>query len=227
MAAPRVRGYADRPSRARVHRRHSRGRRPPALSQCRPAIVTRCAMMKSLCLVLALLCVGSTATAGSTAQSESTLHAALQRDLDDYLAARAKVEHVSAISLSIDLHGPGSNINVTAGRAQYGGEGEAVTPDDLWQIGSNTKAFTAATILQLEAEGKLTIDQTVGHWLPQYPAWKHVTIHRLLDMTSGIPNYSETEWMSHAWADEPKRDFTFKELVDAAYPSATNKLPVK
>jgi D-alanyl-D-alanine carboxypeptidase len=33
--------------------------------------------------------------------------------------------------------------------------------------------------------------------------------------------------MSRAWADEPKRDFTFKELVGAAYPSATNKLPVK
>jgi D-alanyl-D-alanine carboxypeptidase len=46
-------------------------------------------------------------------------------------------------------------------------------------------------------------------------------------MASVIPNYSETEWMSRAWADQPKRDFTFKELVGAAYPSATNKLPVK
>jgi D-alanyl-D-alanine carboxypeptidase len=33
--------------------------------------------------------------------------------------------------------------------------------------------------------------------------------------------------MSRAWANEPKRDFTFRELVDAAYPSATNKLLVK
>src|SRR5579862_9570501 len=222
MAAPRVRGYADRPSRARVHRRHSRGRRPPALSQCRPAIVTRCAMMKSLCLVLALLCVGSTATAGSTAQSESTLHAALQRDLDDYLAARAKVEHVSAISLSIDLHGPGSNINVTAGRAQYGGEGEAVTPDDLWQIGSNTKAFTSATILQLEAEGKLSIDQTVGRWLPEYPAWKDVTIRRLLDMTSGIPGYNKVPAMLGDYAKNPKRNFTIAELIAYVYPDNPN-----
>jgi len=62
--------------------------------------------------------------------------------------------------------------------------------------------------------------------LPEYPAWKDVTIRRLLNMTSDIPNYSETEWMSRAWEKDPMRAFTFKELVDAAYPSATNKLPV-
>jgi D-alanyl-D-alanine carboxypeptidase len=61
---------------------------------------------------------------------------------------------------------------------------------------------------------------------PEYPAWKDVTIRRLLDMTSGIPNYSETEWMSRMWADEPERNLTFKELVGAAYPSAANNLPV-
>ena len=47
-----------------------------------------------------------------------------------------------------------------------------------------------------------------------------------LNMTSGIPNYSETEWVSKAWANEPMRAFTLKELADAAYPSATNQLPV-
>ena len=93
-------------------------------------------------------------------------------------------------------------------------------------MGSTSKSFTVAVILQLEAAGKLSIDDTLGKWLPEYPAWKDVTIHHLLDMTSGIPNYSETEWMSRAWANEPMRAFTLKELVDAAYPSATNQLPV-
>ncbi|HET9573014.1 MAG TPA: serine hydrolase domain-containing protein, partial [Methyloceanibacter sp.] len=84
---------------------------------------------------------------------------------------------------------------------------------------------TVAVILQLEAAGKLSIDDTLGKWLPEYPAWKDVTIHRLLDMTSDIPNYSETGWMSRTWADEPMRALTLKELVAAAYPSATNQLP--
>src|SRR5262249_6034773 len=96
----------------------------------------------------------------------------------------------------------------------------------LSQMGSTSKSFTVAVILQLEAAGKLSIDDTLGKWLPEHPAWKDVTIRRLLDMTSGIPNYSETEWMSRAWANEPMRAFTLKELVAAAYPSASNQLPV-
>jgi D-alanyl-D-alanine carboxypeptidase len=76
------------------------------------------------------------------------------------------------------------------------------------------------------AAEKLSIDDTLGKWLPEYPAWKDVTIRRLLNMTSGIPNYSETRWMSEAWANERMRAFTLKELADAAYPSPTNHLPV-
>ena len=93
-------------------------------------------------------------------------------------------------------------------------------------MGSTSKSFTVAVILQLEAAGKLSISDTLSKWLPEYTAWKDVTIKRLLNMTSGIPNYSETEWMSRAWANESMRAFTLKELADAVYPSNGNKLPV-
>ena len=171
--------------------------------------------------ILAAICLAAPAAA---APSDADLRASLQRDINQYLAARSTAEHISAISLSVSLHGQAESINLTAGSTQYGG-GAPVTPQTLWQIGSNTKAFTAATILQLEAEGKLTIDQTVGRWLPQYPAWKHVTIRHLLDMTSGIPGYDLVPAMLAAYAKNPKRDFTLPELIAYVDPTHNPKAP--
>jgi D-alanyl-D-alanine carboxypeptidase len=179
----------------------------------------------ALLLAVTSLAVPAEATPAAAAPSEAALRAALQRDLNQYLRARSKIEHISAISLSISLHGQPQNMDVTAGRTQYGGGGVPVTPENLWQIGSNTKAFTSATILQLEAEGKLTIGQTVGRWLPQYPAWKHVSIRRLLDMTSGIPGYDLVPAMLAAYAKNPMRNFTAAELIAYVYPGNPHAPP--
>ena len=150
----------------------------------------------------------------------------VQAALDAWLAAQAQVEKVTGIAAYISFGAAGPAIEAFAGKVGRDPDSGPVDQDTLYQMGSTSKSFTAAVVLQLEAAGKLSIDDTLGKWLPEYPAWKDVTIRRLLNMTSGIPTYSETEWMSQAWVKEPMRDFTFKELVDAAYPSATNQLPV-
>ena len=166
--------------------------------------------------------VATVSLAAESAQVEK-----VQAALDAWLATRAPIEKVTGLAAYISFGDAGPAIEAFAGRVGRDPGAGPVDQDTIYQMGSTSKSFTVAVILKLEAAGKLSIDDPLGKWLPEYPAWKDVTIRRLLDMTSGIPNYSETEWMSRAWADEPKRDFTFKELVGAAYPSATNKLPVK
>ncbi|HEY6326367.1 MAG TPA: serine hydrolase domain-containing protein [Candidatus Cybelea sp.] len=169
--------------------------------------------------IVLLLCGSLLGALPPTASPDTALRASLQNDLDRYLAARAKAEHISALSLSVSLHGVPQTIDVTAGTTRYGGGGAPITPETLWQIGSNTKAFTSVLLLQLEAERKLNIRQTIGRFLPQYPAWKNVTIARLLHMTSGIPGYDSSEKMLRDYASSPNRHFTTSELVRYAYPT--------
>lgn len=176
-------------------------------------------------LVAVLAGAGVVVLASAALAAESTQVQRVQAALDAWLAARAPVEKVTGIAAYISFGAAGPAIEAFAGKVGREPDAGPVDQDTLYQVGSASKSFTVAVILQLEAAGKLSIDDPLGKWLPEYPAWKDVTIHHLLDMTSGIPNYTETERLSLAWANEPKRAFTLKELADAAYPSATNQLP--
>lgn len=61
------------------------------------------------------------------------------------------------------------------------------TPEVRFRLGSVSKQFTAALILLLEQQGKLSIDDPVHKYLQNVPAaWDHVTISELLDHSSGI-----------------------------------------
>jgi D-alanyl-D-alanine carboxypeptidase len=151
----------------------------------------------------------------------------VQAALEGWLAERAPVEGVTGIAAYVSFGTPGPAIEAFAGKVGRGPDDPPVDQSTLFGMGSTSKSFAAAVILKLEAEGLLSIDDTVGKWLPEYAAWGDVSIRRLLDMTSGIPNYSETEMISHAWVEEPTRDFTAEELVQAAYPTGSNDLTSK
>ncbi|MFD9789422.1 serine hydrolase domain-containing protein [Streptomyces sp. NPDC059070] len=68
-------------------------------------------------------------------------------------------------------------------------------PKAKFRIGSNTKSFTAATVLLLEADGLLSLDDTVAKWLPNavnangYDGSK-ITVRQLLNQTSNLPDYT-------------------------------------
>ena len=66
------------------------------------------------------------------------------------------------------------------------------SPDTRYLLGSMTKTFTALAILQLEEDHLLRLDDSVTRYFPEFTGWKEVTIHQLLNHTSGIPNYYES-----------------------------------
>lgn len=174
----------------------------------------------AVCAALSLLCPSYSAAATS-APSTTKVASELKADLQAYLKAHGAVEHVSAVSVSVSL--PDTRfIDVAAGTTAYGG-GDPVTPANLFQIGSNTKAFTAVLAMKMQAQHKLSIDDTVGKWLPQYATWKSATIHQLLDMTTGIPTYDNTMAWQRDYSSNPVRTFTPAELVAYVDPKSPLK----
>jgi D-alanyl-D-alanine carboxypeptidase len=78
-----------------------------------------------------------------------------------------------------------------------------------YEIGSITKQFTAAAILQLQEAGKLDIDATLASYLPDAPHAKEVTLKQLLSHTSGMPEYLDGPDVEQ-WAVKPA---TFEQIM--------------
>lgn len=76
--------------------------------------------------------------------------------------------------------------------------GVPLQPDMVFRLGSITKQFTAAAILMLAEEGKLSVQDRIEKHLPGYPTHGHtITIEHLLTHTSGIQSYTGMPgWMN-------------------------------
>lgn len=88
-------------------------------------------------------------------------------------------------------------------------------PDMVFRIGSITKQFTAVAILQLMEQGKLSLQDEITKYLPDYPMHGHsITIEHLLTHTSGIKSYTNVP----EFGDMIRTDMTPEEVVEKIKP---------
>ena len=137
-------------------------------------------------IALVIVLVGFMA---ARAPAQGPLAAELEARID--ALAAAALEAPGAVGLSVAV-GVGDRVVYAKG---FGlAEVEHKVPADaetLFRIGSVTKQYTAAAVMRLVEQGKLSLDDPIEKVLPEYPApAKPVTIRRLLDHTSGIPSYT-------------------------------------
>lgn len=86
-----------------------------------------------------------------------------------------------------------------------------LSTDNVFEIGSITKQFTAVSILMLEEQGKLKVEDEITKYIPDYPTnGKTITIHHLLNHTSGIKSYTSME----SFMKNARTDMTPTELID-------------
>jgi D-alanyl-D-alanine carboxypeptidase len=76
------------------------------------------------------------------------------------------------------------------------------TPATVYRIGSITKQFTSAAIMQLVEQGKIGLDDPMTKYLPEYPQWRGVTMRQLLNHTSGIHSYTANPDWVKTWGDD-------------------------
>ena len=167
--------------------------------------------------VVFIMCSGTQGRAQTGSQNLSRLTSALQRDLNSYLHDRSTAEHISALSLTVSLGTNKPAIHMVSGTTAFHA-GPPITPASLFQIGSNTKAFTAVVVLQLEAQGRLSIDAPIGSYLPQYPAYGKLTLRRLLNMTSGLETYDNLPIWYTNYVRDPKARQSADSLIRLVYP---------
>jgi len=83
--------------------------------------------------------------------------------------------------------------------------------ENVFEIGSMTKQFTAVSILMLVEQHKVSLDDEITKYIPDYPTQgKKITVHHLLNHTSGIKSYTTLKKLY----DIDKNDLTPIELID-------------
>lgn len=96
--------------------------------------------------------------------------------------------------------------------------------DYTYRIGSVTKTFTITVLLQLIGEGKLSLDDKLSKFYPQYPKADSITVRMLCNMTSGIRNYTGPEFFAEMWAN-PSRLWSPDELIDRGFAQGFDSIP--
>jgi CubicO group peptidase (beta-lactamase class C family) len=111
---------------------------------------------------------------------------------DDYVRSALAEKHIPGAAIVVIKNG---KIIKTAGYGLASVEFNVpVTPETVFEIGSVSKQLTAAGIMLLVEDGKITLDQKISTILPNTPdAWKNVSVRNLLTHTSGIKSYSSLD----------------------------------
>lgn len=99
---------------------------------------------------------------------------------------------------------------------------ESIETDDLFRIASVTKPLVATVVLQLVDEGEIGLDDAIADYLPgeiieQIMNADDTTIRQMLQMTSGIFNYTQSDDHFDAIDDDPGHMWTAAEVIEFAF----------
>jgi D-alanyl-D-alanine carboxypeptidase len=122
------------------------------------------------------------------------------------------------------LRTPQGDFMVSSGTTQLGTTTSPHADTRFW-IASNTKSMTAAVIVQLAQEGKLSLDDPVSKYVPSVPNGDNITIDELLTMRSGLYNYTDAPELAASVDRDPTKVWTTEEVLAIAFARPPNFPP--
>jgi D-alanyl-D-alanine carboxypeptidase len=171
--------------------------------------------------------VSCCAAAGATTTPQTTARSSGLKPIEP-AALQATVEKSAREMLvpgaMVLLRTPQGEFTINSGTTELGA---TIPPraDTYFRIASNTKTMTAAVILQLAQENKLRLSDPVSRYVPGVPNGDAITIAELLEMRSGLYNYTSAPELATGLDHEPTRVWTPDEVLAIAFARPPNFPP--
>jgi CubicO group peptidase (beta-lactamase class C family) len=133
--------------------------------------------------------------------------------IDDFAAAQLARHHVPGMAVAVVKDG--KPVKVKGYGLADVGRNVPVTSETVFQLASVTKQFTAAAVMLLVEDGKVSLEDPVSRHVDDLPeAWRNVTVRQLLNHTSGIPSYTSSPKYERMSFDDVKPEDVFKLVRD-------------
>jgi D-alanyl-D-alanine carboxypeptidase len=170
----------------------------------------------------ALASAVSTAGATAATQEESGLRTINQRALQALVDKTARELHVPGAVVM--LRTPEGAFRATYGTTRLGAR---IRPraGTHFRIASITKTMTSAIILQLAQEHQLRLDDPVSEYVPGVPNGDNITLAELLEMRSGLFDYTSDTVMAPFFDNDPAKVWTPQELLAISFAHPPNFAP--
>lgn len=165
----------------------------------------------AVCALLSIALGRSTAAAPVPA---SGLDRATSAKIDTLAQREIDAGHAPGISLGV---GRGDTLLYARGYGEADVAGHVpARPETTYAIGSLTKQFTAAAILLLAQDGRLSIDDALSAYVPELSGSAEITLRELLQQRSGVPDYTRVPGL------DPTRTIGWRAFIDDV-----NRLPAE
>lgn len=138
-------------------------------------------------------CTPLTPTSAPVPSRTATFALTSKRIKDIDALAQSTLAQTPLAGLTIDIRS-GSSVYLRSYGLADRESGLRAQNDTVYYIGSLTKQFTAAAIMQLVEQNKVRLDDPISRYINDLPdIYRKATVHQLLSHTSGIPNYDQSD----------------------------------